>query len=205
MIAKARDGDPAGGRNAEHLVLWTVGHSTRSLADLIEILRSVGATLLIDVRTVPRSRRNPQFNRDSLPAALGPSGIEYRHEPRLGGFRKPRQDSPNSAWRNASFRGFADYAQTPDFEGAVSELLSLASRERVVLMCAEALPYRCHRTIIADALSARGAEVRHLTAPGRAEPHRLTPWARVEAGRVTYPEEGAAGDRAGGNEVSRES
>jgi len=167
--------------------IWTIGHSTRSLETLLEILRGAGCTLLTDVRRIPRSRHNPQFNRETLPAALAASGIGYRHEPGLGGLRKPRPDSINGAWRNAGFRGFADYMLTGEFETALAAMMEALKSERLVLMCAEAVPWRCHRSLIADALSARGVDVRHLLGPGREQPHELTPFARLEGTRVTYP------------------
>lgn len=178
------------------ITVFTIGHSTRSLEELLELLRGFGATLLLDVRTVPRSRRNPQFDRSTLPAALEAAGMAYRHVPALGGLRKPRRDSVNVAWRNPSFRGFADHMQTPGFAAAVEEVLELARERRVVLMCAEAVPWRCHRSLIADALTARGVAVRHITGRGRDEAHRVTPWARIRGTTVTYPGS-ASGTEAG--------
>ncbi|MDX1390334.1 MAG: DUF488 domain-containing protein, partial [Acidobacteriota bacterium] len=131
----------------------TIGHSTRKLEDLIEMLEAHGVKLVVDVRTVPRSRRNPQFNKDSLPEHLRRSGIDYRHEPRLGGLRKPDKDSINSAWQNASFRGYADYMQTDEFATALADLIELARRQPLAVMCAESVPWRCHRSLIADALT----------------------------------------------------
>ena len=165
----------------------TIGHSTRSIDELIELLAGFQTTLLMDVRTIPRSRHNPQFNRDTLPGTLATKRIAYCHEPGLGGLRKPRPDSRNTAWRNASFRGFADYMQTPEFESQLDRLIGMFRNDRVAIMCAEAVPWRCHRSLIADALTARGVEVRHLIGPGSVQPHRLTPWARAEAGHVSYP------------------
>jgi hypothetical protein len=168
----------------------TVGHSTRTLEELIALLRAHGVARLVDVRTVPRSRHNPQFNRDTLPEALRAAGIGYLHLPGLGGLRHPRADSPNTAWRNDSFRGFADYMQTPEFATSLGELIALARQEPVALMCAEALPWRCHRSLIADALLARGIPVDHLmgpAAPGSVRPHALTAWARIDGDRVSYP------------------
>ena len=166
----------------------TIGHSTRPIEDLIAILEAVGTTVLVDVRTVPRSRHNPQFNRESLPEALAGRGIRYVHEPGLGGLRKPRKDSINGAWRHSGFRGFADYMETPEFEERLSWLLGQASDgSRPVVMCAESVPWRCHRSLIADALVARGADVRHLMGAGKEKPHTLTPFARVTEGRVSYP------------------
>jgi uncharacterized protein (DUF488 family) len=144
-------------------------------------------TLVADVRTIPRSRHNPQFNRDTLPAALAAAGIEYRHLPALGGLRRTNPASPNAGWRNASFRGFADYMQTTEFVAGLDELLSLAQQWRVAIMCAEAVPWRCHRSLIADALFARGIPVEHIISPGHTQAHQLTPFACVEGTQVTYP------------------
>lgn len=170
-----------------HVSVRTVGHSTRALDELLAILACAGITLLVDIRTVPRSRHNPQFNGDTLPEALRAAGIAYRHEAALGGLRRPRKDSTNTAWRNASFRGFADHMATPEFEAALATVERLAATETVALLCAEAVPWRCHRSLVADALVARGAEVRHLLGDSREEAHEMTPFARVEGGRVTYP------------------
>ena len=173
--------------NMTGATIGTVGHSTRPLEELIAILQGFRATVLVDVRTVPRSRHNPQFNRETLPEALAPHAIRYVHEPGLGGLRKPRADSINGAWRNASFRGYADYMQTPEFEERLDWLLGLAATERAVIMCAESVPWRCHRSLIADALLARGAQVEHLMGPRKGKAHTLTPFARASEGRVTYP------------------
>jgi 3-methyladenine DNA glycosylase/8-oxoguanine DNA glycosylase len=167
--------------------LFTVGHSTRPLDELVALLRAFGVRLLADVRTVPRSRHNPQFDAGALPAALRARGIAYAHLTELGGLRHARRDSPNTGWRNASFRGYADYMQTPEFERGLEQLRALTDRGPVALMCAEAVPWRCHRSLIADALTARGAEVAHIASVHRANPHRLTPFARVDGARVTYP------------------
>ena len=180
MSQKPRSASPA-------TLVGTVGHSTRPLEELIAILAAFGATVLVDVRTVPRSRHNPQFNRDALPEPLAAHGIRYVHEPGLGGLRKPRADSINGAWRNASFRGYADYMQTQPFEEHLGRILDLAAAERPVIMCAESVPWRCHRSLIADALTARGASVVHLMGVGQEKPHTLTPFAKVAKGRVTYP------------------
>ena len=167
--------------------MLTIGHSTRPLETFLGMLRAHGVKRVVDVRTVPRSRHNPQFNRDTLPAALRAAGIKYIHMAALGGLRHPRPDSLNAAWRNASFRGFADHMQTPEFTAGVKALLELARRQRVALMCAEAVPWRCHRSLIADALLARGIPVEHVASAARSQPHSLTPWARVRGARVTYP------------------
>ncbi len=172
---------------AQANAVFTIGHSTRPLTELIELLRAHGVTQVVDVRTVPRSRRNPQFSQETLPQALQDAGIGYIHLPDLGGLRHTRADSPNKAWRNASFRGFADYMQTPQFEDGLAQLLDLAARGQIVLMCAEAVPWRCHRSLIADALAVRGIAVEHITGPGHRRPHGLTPWAHVDGKRVTYP------------------
>ena len=175
--------------------IYTIGHSTRTLDELVALLRAFGVSLLADIRTIPRSRHNPQFNADSLRAALPRRRLRYAHLPRLGGLRRAREVSPNAGWRNASFRGFADYMMTEEFEGGLAELRTLTASASVALMCAEAVPWRCHRSLIADALVARGAHVEHIIGPTRATPHRLTPFATVSDKRVTYPGEDAARSR----------
>ena len=168
--------------------LYTIGHSTRTLDDLVAALQSFGIRLLVDIRTVPRSRHTPQFNREALSRRLPRRGIRYRHLPGLGGLRRPRADSTNTAWRNANFRGFADYMETPEFAEALEELRTLArDGGPAAIMCAEAVPWRCHRSLVADALVARGDAVLHIMRPEKAHPHALTPWARVDGGRVSYP------------------
>ncbi|HEY8377941.1 MAG TPA: DUF488 family protein [Nannocystis sp.] len=167
--------------------IYTIGHSTRSLGELLELLRAFGITVLADIRTVPRSRHNPQFNADTLPSALRRRRIHYVHLPRLGGLRRPRKDSPNTGWHNAGFRGFADYMQTDEFAAGLAELLDLTAHGQLAIMCAESVPWRCHRNLVADALTARGVEVLHITAPARATPHHLTPFARIDASRIVYP------------------
>jgi uncharacterized protein (DUF488 family) len=169
------------------LEIWTIGHSTRTADELIELLRGQAIAGLADVRTIPRSRRYPHFNREALAVTVESAGMAYIHLPGLGGLRRPRPDSPNAAWRNAGFRGYADYMQTPDFRRNLDVLIGLAGRSRVAVMCAEAVPWRCHRSLLADALVADGAVVRHILGPGRAEPHALPRWAHVEGTRVTYP------------------
>lgn len=177
--------------------LFTIGHSTRSLKDFIALLAAWDIRLLADVRTVPRSRRNPQFNEDTLPAALHNAGIDYVRLPALGGWRRPRPDSPNTGWRLDSFRGYADYMLTDEFVLALGELISRACAGRnLAFMCAEAVPWRCHRSLIADALTARGYEVRHIMGPGKAQPHRMTPFAVVHDRRITYPPMPPAGGEA---------
>jgi uncharacterized protein (DUF488 family) len=168
-------------------IMLTVGHSTRPIEEFVRLLDAHGVKRLVDVRTVPRSRHNPQFNKDSLPLALKRLGIAYTHMPSLGGLRRPRKDSVNLGWRNAGFRGFADHMQTPEFTKALQELIAMAEKERVAIMCAEALPWRCHRSLIADALLARGVRVEEISSLTRTQPHRLTPFAHVFGTEVTYP------------------
>jgi len=172
-----------------NIVILTIGHSTHPLETFIQLLQAHGVSLVADVRTIPRSRHNPQFNRESLPQQLKLAGIGYVHLPGLGGLRHPRVDSPNRGWRNASFRGYADYMQTPEFTGNLDVLMRLARKDRLALMCAEALPWRCHRSLIADALYLRGIPVEHLLGLKGRQPHRLTGFARVEGLELTYPEE----------------
>lgn len=168
-------------------MLFTIGHSTSPLDQFIERLKAHGVERLIDIRTVARSRHNPQFNADTLSRALAAAGIEYQHARELGGLRHPRKDSPNTGWRNAGFRGYADYMQTAEFERALAALIECAARQRLAILCAEAVPWRCHRSLVADALTAHGIEVEHILGPGQARPHTLTPFARVEGTRITYP------------------
>ncbi|QOX78197.1 DUF488 domain-containing protein [Trichlorobacter lovleyi] len=167
--------------------IYTVGHSTRSLADFVALLKRYGIGLLADVRTIPRSRHNPQFNADALQSFLPSQGIGYQHLKELGGLRHSRADSPNTGWRNASFRGFADYMQTPAFEATLLALLELAQQHTVALMCAEAVPWRCHRSLIADALVVRGIDVTDIFDLTHARPHTFNSLARVEGGTLTYP------------------
>jgi uncharacterized protein (DUF488 family) len=168
------------------LTSWTVGHSNVPFEVLLNALRAVEIELVVDVRMFPQSRRHPQFNRDRLAASLNEAGIEYRHMPSLGGRRTPREDSTNLGLRDEGFRGFADFMQTPAFEAALQDLLEAAEATRTAIMCAESLPWKCHRSLIADALSARGISVWHLT-DGEEFEHRLTSAARITGERVTYP------------------
>lgn len=167
--------------------IYTLGHSTRSFEELLSLLRGFGVSVLADIRTIPRSRRNPQFDTSRLAESLPPEGVQYVHLPRLGGLRRPRKDSINEGWQNASFRGFADYMSTVSFEQGLADLYALTFRGRVTLMCAEAVPWRCHRSLVADVLTVRGAEVEHITGPVRSFRHRLTSFAQVHGSRVTYP------------------
>ena len=173
---------------APMVTVFTVGHSTRPVEDLIALLQGQGITMLVDVRRFPGSRRHPQFGRDALAGALAARGIGYMHSPGLGGRRPVRPDSPNTAWRDRGFRGYADHMQTREFAEALAELEDLAARETVAIMCAEAVPWRCHRRLISDALVAHGVRVLHILGPGRVEAHVLDPHARVRAnGTLVYP------------------
>jgi uncharacterized protein (DUF488 family) len=173
-------------------VVMTVGHSTRPLTEFVALLKAHSVARLIDVRTVPRSRHNPQFDRDALPAALVADGIGYEHVAGLGGFRRTHVGSQNRGWRNVSFRGFADYMQTPEFGEALAGLIERATQERLVLMCAEAVPWRCHRSLIADALVVHGVRVEEIINTTRRQVHLLRPIARVDGRVITYPPQAAA-------------
>ncbi|HEX5835624.1 MAG TPA: DUF488 domain-containing protein [Pyrinomonadaceae bacterium] len=166
--------------------IWTVGHSTRSAEEFVQILLAHKVEVLVDVRTFPGSRRYPQFNRDSLAERLALDNIHYRHEPRLGGRRKPRPDSHNSAWRNAQFRGYADHMETEQFRNGVRELLELAAEKRVAVMCAEAVWWRCHRSLISDYLKAAGHDVVHIIDEKKTEEHPYTSAASVVDGELSY-------------------
>jgi uncharacterized protein (DUF488 family) len=169
--------------------IFTIGHSTRPIEEFIGLLRANGVEQLIDIRTIPKSRHNPQFNGEALGAALGAAGIGYTHLKELGGLRHARRDSVNLGWRNASFRGFADYMQTPEFTAGLERAIRLAKEKRSALMCAEAVPWRCHRSLVADALVVRGIRVENIIGVVRPEPHKLTPFARVRGTQITYPHE----------------
>lgn len=177
--------------NTPPLVVFTIGHSTRTIDEFLQLLNAHRIQHLVDVRSIPQSRHNPQFARDRLRRSLARSQLRYTHMPALGGRRRARADSKNTGWRNASFRGYADYMETPAFKNALDECVALARADRIVLMCAEAVPWRCHRSLIADALVARGLDVRDIVGATPATRHALTPWARVNGTEVTYP---AAGD-----------
>jgi len=167
---------------------YTIGHSTRSLAELVELLQGAGVEMLADVRAIPRSRTNPQFNADVLPPELGTHGIAYVHLPELGGRRGRATHSPNDFWENASFRNYADYAGTPAFQAGLERLRMLGRDRCTAIMCAEAVWWRCHRRIIADYLISAGESVLHILGPGKIEPAKLTPAARKTAdGTLIYP------------------
>jgi len=170
-------------------VVMTIGHSTHTIEEFILLLQAHGATCVVDVRTVPRSRHNPQFNKASLPRSLKKAGLGYVHAPGLGGLRHAKGDSPNVGWRNTSFRGYADYMQTPEFEKALDKLIELAKQDRIALMCAETVPWRCHRSLIADALLVRGIRTEDIMSATRRQVHTLTPFAKVRGTAITYPTE----------------
>ncbi|GGF49229.1 hypothetical protein GCM10011611_64540 [Aliidongia dinghuensis] len=172
---------------------FTIGHSTRTVDEFVTLLKEAAVDVLVDVRTVPRSRTNPQFNADTLPDRLAQSGIGYRHLPRLGGLRGHRKGatpSPNGFWENASFRNYADYAMTEEFHAGLEELRSLHREHVCAIMCAEAVWWRCHRRIIADYLLSAGEPVLHILGPHHTAPASLTPGARQQAdGTLVYPAE----------------
>lgn len=169
------------------LQLWTIGHSTRPIDEFLTLLKAHEIQQLVDVRTVPKSRHNPQFNTDELAKSLKKAGLTYVHMPQLGGLRKAKKDSINTGWRNASFRGYADYMQTDEFSRALGELRADSRSQTTAIMCAEAVPWRCHRSLIADALVSRGWTVLDIMTEQRATPHKLTSFAKVADGRITYP------------------
>lgn len=167
--------------------VFTIGHSTRPWDEFRNLLRTHGIQRVVDVRTIPRSRHNPQFNRGTLSKKLRGAKIGYVHLRKLGGLRHARRDSPNAGWRNSSFRGYADYMQTPEFERALDRLIKLASQKKSAIMCAEAVPWRCHRSLIADALVIRGIPVAHIVSAAKPRMHSLTPFAKVRGHSITYP------------------
>jgi uncharacterized protein (DUF488 family) len=186
QVARATSAMGAGGRH-----LYTIGHSTRSLEAFMRLLLAARISCLVDVRTIPRSRHTPQFNQEPLRDELARQGIAYLHLSTLGGLRKSRREgSPNTGWRSEGFRAFADYMQTAEFVQALEALWELAGRERAAIMCAEAVYWRCHRSLIADAFLVRGGEVAHILSDQKVEPHRLTAFAVVNEGRITYPPPG---------------
>lgn len=167
--------------------IFTIGHSNRSAKDFIEILTSYKLKLLIDIRTIPKSRHNPQFGASRLARSLAKNGIEYKHMAELGGLRHTTKASINKAWRNAAFRGYADYMQTDEFKRGLHRLISRSKRKRLVIMCAEAVPWRCHRSLVGDALLVEGYAVEDIFTATSHRPHRLTPFAKVKHGKITYP------------------
>jgi len=173
--------------------MLTIGHSTLPIETFIAILRENGVKTLADIRTIPKSRHNPQFAQDNLAHSLAEAGITYRWHRALGGLRHPRKDSVNTGWRNASFRGYADYMQTPEFDAAIDDLLNDSAHDHTVIMCAEAVPWRCHRSLVADDLTVRGVPVENILYDARGkshrEPHKLTPFLKTQDGKLWYPAE----------------
>ena len=169
------------------MTVFTIGHSTRSLDEFVGLLKVHGVSQLADIRTVPRSRRHPQFAIDSLAMSLPAAGVAYRHFPSLGGLRKPRPGSINAAWQHAGFRGYADYMGTPEFGEALTSLIAWSEAAPTAIMCAEAVWWRCHRRLVADALLARGIDVRHIISAAEPRRHTLTEFGRIEGGQLTYP------------------
>ena len=167
--------------------LWTLGHSTHPIEAFIALLKAHGVQQLIDIRTLPGSTRHPQFNQDHLKDSLSAAKIRYRHMKGLGGLRKPKADSINTGWKNSAFRGYADYMQTEEFERQLEQLIEWSGEMPTAVMCAEALPWKCHRSLLSDALGARKVVVRHIMSPAQAAPHRRTPFAKVRKGKVSYP------------------
>ena len=172
---------------ASELVVFTIGHSTRTLDEFIGLLNTYGITLVVDVRTVPRSRHNPQFNRETLPDSLKPYGFKYIHMPEIGGLRRPMHNSINLAWKNAGFRGYADYMQTKEFTDNLLKIIVLAQENCLALMCAEALPWRCHRSLISDVLVVRHVKVHHIISATNCLNHEISEMAQVEGTKITYP------------------
>lgn len=171
----------------KQLHIFTIGHSTRSIEDFLELLNHYNITQLVDIRTIPKSFHNPQFNGTELAHILRNHHIGYRHQKNLGGYRHSHPHSVNMAWKNASFRGFADYMQTEAFNKGILKLIEIARKKRVAIMCSEAVPWRCHRSLIGDALVIRNVQVEDIYSMTSSKPHQLTPWAVVKGNRITYP------------------
>jgi uncharacterized protein (DUF488 family) len=169
--------------------IFTIGHSNRTIEEFIGLLRENGVQRVIDIRTIPKSRHNPQFNEDALAHALRAKRISYVHLRKLGGLRHARADSVNLGWHNARFRGFADYMQTEEFEQGLERAMKLAAEKPSALMCAEAVPWRCHRSLVADALEVRSFSVMDIISASAPRPHTLTPFARVRGTKITYPDD----------------
>jgi uncharacterized protein (DUF488 family) len=177
-------------------VVFTIGHSTRTIAEFIEIIKAYGIQQVVDIRTIPRSRYTPQFNEDTIKESLRAVKIGYLHMKGLGGLRHALKDSLNRGWKNASFRGFADYMQTRDFDESLEKLIETAAKRATVIMCAEAVPWRCHRSLVGDALLVHSVQVRDIISVNSSRDHSLTPWAKVEGGKIIYPAELGAQDTA---------
>jgi len=167
--------------------IFTIGHSTRPIDEFIDLLKRNGVETLVDIRTIPKSRHNPQYWHDALAASLADAGIAYTRLPGLGGRRRTSPDSINTAWRNMSFRGYADHMQTEEFRDALNDLINIASDSTTAIMCSEAVPWRCHRSLVGDALLVRGIEVVDIMSPTSNRPEKITPWAHVEGTTITYP------------------
>src|ERR1700683_784232 len=174
-------------QDSETPQIFTIGHSTRPIDEFLALLKENGIARLVDIRTIPRSRFNPQFNQKALSESVSNAGIEYLHFDKLGGLRHPHKDSINTKWKNDGFRGFADYMQTPEFTAALAQLIDLAAQKPTVIMCAEAVPWRCHRSLVSDALLIRGLVPTHIISPGKTQPHELTSFAKVRGENITYP------------------
>lgn len=168
-------------------MIYTIGHSTRPIDEFIDLLKAHKITQLVDIRTIPKSRHNPQYMQDALQQSLEDAGISYIYLKALGGLRRASKDSVNDGWRNASFRNYADYMQTPEFAAGIDELIQLASQKVTAIMCAEAVPWRCHRSLVSDALLVRGIESCEIISATSERPHTLTPFAVVDGTRITYP------------------
>lgn len=182
----ARRGDIS---TIDAMTIFTIGHSTHPVEEFIDLLKGSEIEVLVDIRTIPRSRRNPQFEQDALASALKAHGIEYKYMKGLGGLRHAKKDSPNRGWRNESFRGYADYMQTDDFRENLDDLIALGKKKRTAIMCAEAVPWRCHRSLVGDALLVHGVDVVDIMPGGKQSPHKLNPMAHVAGKTITYPPE----------------
>lgn len=167
--------------------IYTIGHSTRTMDEFLKLLENFNIKRIVDVRTIPKSKHNPQFNKENLEKDLKKVGIKYQHIKELGGLRHSKKDSKNLGWRNLSFRGFADYIQTDEFEKGILILLKKAKKETIAIMCAEAVPWRCHRSLIADYLTKRKWKVFHITSLKSAKKHKLTPFLKTRKGKIIYP------------------
>lgn len=174
-------------KSKSEVTVFTIGHSTHPIEEFIAILKAHGVKTLVDIRTVPRSRHNPQFNRDTLPGSLADAGIEYCYLDELGGLRPTHKDSINGGWRNESFRGYADYMQTPEFAAGVERLIAMAQESQIAIMCAEAVPWRCHRSLVGDALLVRDVRVEDIMSMTKRSPHKMTKFALVKKTQITYP------------------
>lgn len=174
-------------KKTNNQIIYTIGHSNREIGDFLELLRSHGIEKLVDIRTIPKSRHNPQFNQDKIRASLKKAGVAYQHLKELGGLRHAKKNSVNTGWKNASFRGFADYMQTADFEKGLNRLKKIVKQKKTAIMCAEAVPWRCHRSLIADTLTKQGWSVLHIQSRKTAKKHKLTSFLKVRKGKLIYP------------------